>query len=98
MCIEGTVGPSFEWHESGISVKALVGISTLKGQCREIFFRFFHESSSPKPLIIPEVAFRFFRKFAEMSASQGAIPMSLTSMAKVKVGWHDVTCFQFDTP
>ncbi len=35
----------------------------LKGQCHEIFcFRFFHESPSPKPLIITLGSFRIFSK------------------------------------
>jgi hypothetical protein len=35
----------------------------LKGECHEIFcFRFFHESPSPKPLIITLGSFRIFSK------------------------------------
>ncbi len=45
----------------------------LKGQCPKTFcFRFFHESSSPKPLKITLGSFQFFGKFAEIFASQGA--------------------------
>jgi hypothetical protein len=57
---------------------------TLKGQCHEIFcFRFFHESPSHKPLIITLGSFRIFRKFAEIFASQGAPPVSTTSVANL---------------
>jgi hypothetical protein len=46
----------------------------LKGQCDEIFcFRFFHESSSPKPLKITLGSFRIFSEnFQRLFASQGA--------------------------
>ncbi len=38
-------------------------VSFLKGQCHEIFcFRFFHESPSPKPLIITLGSFQIFSK------------------------------------
>jgi hypothetical protein len=38
-------------------------LGSLKGQCHEIFcFRFFHESPSPKPLIITLGSFRIFSK------------------------------------
>ena len=55
----------------------------LKGQCHEFFcFRFFHESSSPKPLKITLVHFKFFfQKFAKIFASQGAPPVSTTPVA-----------------
>jgi hypothetical protein len=52
--------------------------NTLKGQCHEIFsFRFFHESSSSKPLKITLGTFQiFWRKFVHIFASQGAPPVS----------------------
>jgi hypothetical protein len=43
-------------------VPQIVYRSTLKGQCHEICFWFFHESVSPKPLIIPLGPFQFFSK------------------------------------
>jgi hypothetical protein len=50
----------------------------LKGQCHKKFcFRFFHESSSPKPLKITLGHF----KFAEIFASQSAPPISTTPVA-----------------
>jgi hypothetical protein len=54
----------------------------LKGRCHKIFCsRFFHESSSPKPLKITLGHFKFFRKFAEIFASQSAPPVSTTPVA-----------------
>jgi hypothetical protein len=52
--------------------------NTLKGQCHEIFsFRFFHESSSPKPLKITLGTFQnVWQKFVDIFASQGAPPVS----------------------
>ncbi len=44
----------------------LIFCAGLKGQCHEIFcFRFFNESSSPKPLKITLGSFRFFSKIRE---------------------------------
>jgi hypothetical protein len=56
----------------------------LKGQCHEIFSSgFFHESVSPQPQSIPLDRFEFFRKFAEIFASQGTPPVSTTLAAKL---------------
>ncbi len=57
----------------------------LKGQCHEIFcFCFFHESIFPQPQSIPfRPFFEFFRKFAEIFASQGAPPVSMTPVANL---------------
>jgi hypothetical protein len=50
----------------------------LKGQWHEIFcFRFFHESSSPKPLKITLGSFQIFSTILGDFASQGAPPASL---------------------
>jgi hypothetical protein len=55
----------------------------LKGQCHEIFcFWFFHESVSPSLRVFHLDRFKFFRKFAEIFASQGAPPVSATPVAK----------------
>ena len=55
---------------------------SLKGQCHEIFdFWFFSWISFPKHLSIPLRPFRFFRKFAEIFAAQGAPPVSTTPVA-----------------
>ncbi len=52
-----------------------LSIKYLKGQCHEIFcFRFFHESPSPKLMKIALGSYKFFQKFAEILASQGAPP------------------------
>ncbi len=61
----------------------LHNIVYLNGQCHEIFcFRFFHESSSPKPLKRTlRSLFEFCRKFAEILAIQGAPLVSTTSAA-----------------
>jgi hypothetical protein len=42
---------------------------------------FFHESVSPPAQSIPLGPFRFFRKFAEIFASQGVPPVSTTPVA-----------------
>jgi hypothetical protein len=42
---------------------------------------FFHESVSPQPQSIPLGTFRIFRKFAEIFASKGAPPVSMTPAA-----------------
>ncbi len=58
----------------------------LGGQCHEIFcFMFFHESSSPKPLIITLRSFQIFLKFAEIFTSQGAPPVSTTLVANFQL-------------
>jgi hypothetical protein len=50
---------------------------SLKGQYHEIFyFKFFHESVSPKPLSIQLGPFEFFSRFVEIFAAQGAPPVS----------------------
>jgi hypothetical protein len=41
----------------------------------------FHESSSPKPLKITSGSFIIFLKIAEIFASQGATPVSITPVA-----------------
>ncbi len=57
----------------------------LKGQCHEIFdFRFFHESVSPKPLSIPIGCVKFFWKFTEIFAAQGASPCCRPTSRKWK--------------
>jgi hypothetical protein len=44
----------------------------LKGQCHEIFcYRFFHESPSPKPLIITVGSFRMFSKIRGINDTGG---------------------------
>ncbi len=48
---------------------------TLKEPITHFCFRFFHESSSPKHL---KITFEFFRKFAEIFASQGTPQVSTT--------------------
>jgi hypothetical protein len=56
----------------------------LKGQCHEIFcFKFFHESPSPKPLIITLGSFQIFLKFAEIFASQSAPSVSTTPVVNL---------------
>jgi hypothetical protein len=59
-----------------------VEINIFKGTVSERFFAsgFFHESPSPKPLII---TLGSFRKFAEIFACQGAPPVSLTPVANL---------------
>jgi len=50
-------------------------------QCHEIYcFRFFHESSSPKPL---KISFGPLKKFAEIFVSQGAPLLSMTPVANL---------------
>jgi hypothetical protein len=49
---------------------------------RDFLLLVFHESVSPKPLIIPLGPFRIFRKFAEIFAAQGLPPVSWTRVAK----------------
>ncbi len=58
---------------------------TLKGQCHEIFcFWFFHESvSPPSPRVSHQDRFEFFRKFAEIFASDGAPPVWTTPVANL---------------
>ncbi len=59
---------------------------SLKGQCHEIFrFRFYHESSYPKPLKMTLGHFELFRKFAEIFASQGALQISTTPVENLAV-------------
>jgi hypothetical protein len=62
-------------------------LTRLKGQCHEIFASgFFHESASPSPphpRVFHLDRFKFFRKFAEIFASQGAPPVSTTPAAKL---------------
>ncbi len=45
---------------------------------RDFFFRFFLETSSPKPLKITLGSFKSFGKFADIFTSQGAAPVSVT--------------------
>jgi hypothetical protein len=47
---------------------------------------FFHELSSPKPLKITSGPFKFFRKFTEIFASQGAPLVSTTPAANFATG------------
>ncbi len=54
---------------------------SFKGRVSRIFASdFFHESSSPKPLKITLGSFQIFLKFAEIFASQGAPPVSMTQV------------------
>ncbi len=56
----------------------------LKGQCHEIFASgFFMNQFSPRPRVSHKDCFKFFRKFAEIFASQGAPPVSTTSVANL---------------
>ncbi len=51
---------------------------------RDFCFRFFHESSSPKPMKIQYMDnFAFFRKSAEIFANQGAPPVSTTPVVNL---------------
>ncbi len=66
----------------------------LKGQCHEIFcVWFFHESVPPPHLRVFRLdCFEFFRKFAEIFASQSAPPVSTTPVAtsgKIAAGIKD---------
>jgi hypothetical protein len=45
---------------------------------------FFHQSVSPNPLSIPLGPFQIFTKFTEIFAAQGALPVSLTTVANGK--------------
>jgi hypothetical protein len=67
-----------EAHPKGCTVQIAPHVNKeLKGQCHKIFcFWFFHESVSPQPQNIPLTPFKFFRKFTEIFASQGAPPVS----------------------
>ncbi len=57
---------------------------SLKGQCHEIFcFWFFSWISFPPPKVFHLDRFEFFRKFAEIFASQGAPPISMTPVANL---------------
>ncbi len=61
-------------------------IYTLKGQCHEIFSScFFHESSSPRPLIITLGWFRItsVRKVSKIFASQDAPTTVITSFRRL---------------
>ncbi len=62
-----------------------VDIFALKGHCHEIFcFRFFSWITFPQaPDTIIRIISNFFRKFAEIFASQGAPPVSLTPVANL---------------
>jgi hypothetical protein len=55
----------------------------LKGKCHEIIASVFslHESVSPSPRVTHLDPFKFFLKFAEIFASQGAPPVSTTPVA-----------------
>jgi hypothetical protein len=57
----------------------------LKGQCHEIFFFwfFFINQFPPSPRVFHLDRFEFFRKFAEIFASQGAPPVSTTPVANL---------------
>ncbi len=63
----------------------VIATKVLKGQCHEIFASgFFRASSSPKPLIIALLSFQiFFQKLAEIFASPGATPVSMTPVANL---------------
>jgi hypothetical protein len=62
-----------------IQTSTLLLLLDLKGQCHEIFcFCFFHESVSPKPLIIQLGPFRIFFKI------RGDIHSSMTPVANGK--------------
>jgi hypothetical protein len=57
----------------------------LKGQCHEIFLLlvFFMNQFPPSPRVFHLDRFKFFQKFAEIFASQGAPPVSMTPAAKL---------------
>ncbi len=57
----------------------------LKGQCHEIFcfWFFFMNQFPPSPRVFRLDRFKFFRKFAEIFASQGAPPVSTTPVANL---------------
>ncbi len=69
-----------------VSLTLVANGKTLKGQCHEIFtFWFFSWISFPKHLSIPLRAIsKFFRKFTEIFAAQGAPPVSTTPVANGK--------------
>ncbi len=89
--LEGTV--LRYWHFSrytklnqffSMRPRSVQNFNILKGQCHEIFdFWFFYDSVSPQPQNIPMERFEFFRKFAEIFASQGAPPVSTTPVLLV---------------
>ncbi len=63
----------------------------LNGQCHEIFdFRFFYELVSPKTLSVLLGPFRFFRKFLEVFAAQGApaVPVAKFAAGVVYTGGY----------
>jgi len=82
----GTLAPTLQeaprdvtTRRTGILQRNLFSQRILRGQ-EPWDFRlqvFFHESVSPKPLWVP-IPFQFFRKFAEIFATQCAPPVSLT--------------------
>jgi hypothetical protein len=51
---------------------------------RDFFILFFHKSFSPKPWKITSGSFRFFSKIGDIFASQGAPPVSTTSVADLQ--------------
>ncbi len=51
---------------------------------------FFHESASPQAQTIPLGPFRIFQKFAEIFASQGALPVSTTTVANFATSFASV--------
>ncbi len=63
----------------------------LKGQCHEIFcfwFFFIKISFPPAPEYSIKTVSNFFRKFAEIFASQGAPPISTTPVSTVSNCWQ----------
>jgi hypothetical protein len=61
-------------------------ITFLKGQCHEIFqLQAFSWISFPQALKYPSSVIKFFLKFAEIFADQGAPPVSLTQVANGKI-------------
>jgi hypothetical protein len=67
------------------------GGKILKGTVSRDFLLlvFFMNQFSPSPRVFHLDRFEFFRKFAEIYASQGAPPVSTTPAAKIAAGIND---------
>jgi hypothetical protein len=48
---------------------------------------FYHESVSPSPRVFRKDRFKFFQKFPEIFASQGAPPVSMTQAANFSISF-----------
>ncbi len=67
------------FYAYSLSTFPLTTLPILKRQCHKIFATgFFMNHLPPSPLKITLGSFMFFRKFAEIFASQGAPPISMT--------------------